>query len=56
MTMQTPELLLKSLNNALRRLRGACTVLGNNELDDKLLDAMRRLLLAEILGGLHPVS
>ena len=50
MTMQTPELLLKSLNNALRRLRGACTVLGNNELDDKLLDAMRRLLLAEILG------
>ena len=50
MTMQTPELLLKSLNNALRRLRGACTVLGNDELDDKLLDAMRRLLLAEILG------
>jgi hypothetical protein len=48
--MQTPELLLKSLNNALRRLRGACTVLGNDELDDKLLDAMRRLLLAEILG------
>ena len=25
-------------------------MLGNNELDDKLLDAMRRLLLAEILG------
>ncbi len=50
MTMQTPELLLKSLNNALRRLRGACTVLGNDELDDKLLDAMRRLLLADILG------
>ncbi|KKI12392.1 sugar kinase [Comamonas thiooxydans] len=50
MTMQSPELLLKSLNNALRRLRGACTVLGNEELDDKLLDAMRRLLLAEILG------
>ena len=51
MTMQSPELLLKSLNNALRRLRGACTVLANEELDDKLLDAMRRLLLAEILGN-----
>lgn len=48
--MQSPELLLKSLNSALRRLRGACTVLVNEELDDKLLNAMRRLLLAEILG------
>ena len=50
MTMQSPELLLTSLNNALRRLRGACTILESEEVDDKLLDVMRRLLLAEILG------
>ena len=50
MKMQSPELLLTSLNNALRRLRGACTVLDNDEVDDKLLDVMRRLLMAEILG------
>lgn len=50
MTMQSPELLLNSLNNALRRLRGACTILDNEEVDDRLLDVMRRLLLAEILG------
>ena len=51
MTMQSPEILLKSLNKALRRLRGACTVLDNEDVDDSLLDAMRRLLLAEILGN-----
>lgn len=50
MTMQSPELLLRSLNNALRRLRGACTILHNEEVDDRLLEVMRRLLLAEILG------
>ena len=49
--MQTPELLLTSLNKALRRLRGACTVLDNEEVDEKLLEVMRRLLLAEILGN-----
>lgn len=50
MTMQSPEILLTSLNDALRRLRGACSVLGSEEIDEKLLDVMRRLLLAELLG------
>lgn len=50
MTLQSPEVLLESLNNALRHLRGACTVLGNEEIDDKLLEVMRRLLLAQVLG------
>lgn len=56
MTMQTPELLLSSLNNALRRLRGACAELGNEEVDNKLLAVMRRLLLAEILGQIWVVA
>lgn len=51
MAMQSPEMLLKELNTALRRLRGACTDLGNEEIDDKLLEVMRRLLLAEVLGN-----
>jgi len=50
MTMQSPEILLKELNNALRHLRGACTVLGAEEVDSKLLEVMRRLLLAEVLA------
>lgn len=50
MTMQSPEILLPSLNSALRRLRGACTVLGNDEIDKSLLEVMRRLILAEVLG------
>lgn len=50
MTMQSPELLLKSLNGALRRLRGACSILGDEDLEVKLLEVMRRLLLAEVLG------
>jgi len=51
MTMQSPELLLEELNIALRRLRGACTDLANEEIDQKLLEVMRRLLLAEVLGN-----
>jgi hypothetical protein len=51
MTMQSPEILLKELNNALRRLRGACADLGNEEIDEKLLAVIRRLLLAEVLGN-----
>lgn len=50
MTMQSPEVLLERLNNALRHLRGACTDLGNEDIDDKLLGVMRRLLLAQVLG------
>lgn len=51
MVMQSPEILLLDLNSALRRLRGACTELGNEEIDEKLLEVMRRLLLAEVLGN-----
>ncbi|MGI2184669.1 hypothetical protein ACRN9F_20855 [Shewanella oncorhynchi] len=51
MTMCSPEILLKELNSALRRLRGACTDLGNEDIDEKLLVVMRRLLLAEVLGN-----
>lgn len=49
--MESPEVFLKELNSALRRLRGACNVLVNDEIDKKLLAVMRRLLLAEILGN-----
>lgn len=51
MALQTPELLLEKLNNALRHLRGACTELGSEEVDAKLQKVMRRLLLAEVLGN-----
>lgn len=50
MIMQYPEILIKELNNALRHLRGACTVLGDEDIDTKLLEVMRRLLLAEVLA------
>jgi hypothetical protein len=49
--MESPEIFLKELNSALRRLRGACNVLANDKIDKKLLAVMRRLLLAEILGN-----
>lgn len=49
--MKNPEIMLKELNSALRRLRGACTDLGDEDIDSKLLEVMRRLLLAEILGN-----
>ncbi|EPX8933365.1 hypothetical protein ACW5X7_000697 [Morganella morganii] len=51
MTMESPEIQLKALNNALRRLRGACSALDGEELDEKLLEVMRRLLLAEVLAN-----
>lgn len=51
MTMRSPEILLKELNSSLRRLRGACADLGNEEIDEKLLGVMRQLLLAEVLGN-----
>ncbi|MFQ2753182.1 hypothetical protein ACK3YM_20435 [Aeromonas caviae] len=50
MAMESPEIQLKALNNALRRLRGACSALDGEELDEKLLEVMRRLLLAEVLA------
>ncbi|RRO06362.1 sugar kinase [Pectobacterium aquaticum] len=50
MVMESPEIQLKALNNALRRLRGACSALDGEELDEKLLEVMRRLLLAEVLA------
>lgn len=51
--MQTPEILLKDLNSALRNLRGAASLLGDDEdrLDAELLPVVRRLLLAEVLGN-----
>nr|WP_282553329.1 hypothetical protein [Providencia sneebia] len=48
--MKSPEIQLKALNNTLRRLRGACSALDGEELDEKLLEVMRRLLLAEVLA------
>lgn len=50
--MQTPEILLKGLNSALRNLRGAASLLGDEDrLDSELLPVLRRLLLAEVLGN-----
>lgn len=48
--MESPEIQLKSLNNALRRLRGACVALDGDELAEKILEVMRRLPLAEVLA------
>lgn len=49
--MQSPEILLQDLNTALRELRGAAHLLGDERLDAELLPTMRRLLLAEVLGN-----
>lgn len=49
--MQSPEILLKELNYALRRLRGACSTLGDEDIDRQLLAVMQRLLLAEVMGN-----
>lgn len=54
--MQSPEMLLTELNKALRRLRAACKALDDNDIDHKLLDVMRRLLLAEVLGNTSIVA
>lgn len=56
MTMQSPEILLKELNHALRCLRGACTVLDDTDIDHQLLAVMQRLLLAELLGNTWVVA
>jgi hypothetical protein len=49
--MQTPELLLSELNQAIRELRGAARVLDNADIDAQLLPVMRRLTLAEIMNN-----
>lgn len=49
--MQTPELLLTQLNQALRELRGAARVLDNAAIDEQLLPVLRRLTLAEIMNN-----
>ncbi|HJV74790.1 MAG TPA: hypothetical protein VJ654_11250 [Noviherbaspirillum sp.] len=49
--MQTPELLLSKLNQALRELRGAVTVLDDSGIDAQLLPVMRRLMLAEVMNS-----
>lgn len=51
MQMKSPEIMLTELNGALRRLRGACGDLADEDIDEKLLAVMRRLLLAEVLGN-----
>lgn len=48
--MHTPELLLASLNCALRNLLGAAAVVGDEGLNDEILPVMRSLLLAEVLS------
>ncbi|QBH21372.1 sugar kinase [Alcaligenes faecalis] len=50
MALQAPEVLLTELNSALRRLRGTCTELDDDEIDHALLRAIRRLLIAEVLS------
>jgi hypothetical protein len=49
--MQSPELLLSKLNQALRELRGAAQVLDNAAIDELLLPVIRRLTLAEIMNA-----
>jgi len=54
--MQTPELLLTKLNQALRELRGAARELEDTSLDEKILPIMRRLMLAEIMSSRQPIA
>lgn len=49
--MLSPEILIKDLNVALRELRGAARLLGDERIDAELLPAIRRLLLSEVLGN-----
>jgi hypothetical protein len=49
--MQSPEILLHDLNNALRDLYGATQLLSDERLKAELPLLMRRLLLAEVLGN-----
>lgn len=49
--MESPELLLSSLNRALRELRGALPLLQDPAVEEELTPIMRRLLLAEVLGA-----
>lgn len=48
--MATPELLLQELNAALRALHGAAQLVWDPDMGAELRSAMRRLLLAEVLG------
>ena len=50
MILQTPELLLSEINQAMRELRGAASVLDNADIDAQLLPVMRRLTLAEVMN------
>jgi energy-coupling factor transporter ATP-binding protein EcfA2 len=54
--MNSPELLLKNLNQSLRALRGASAVLDGPSLDEELRPVMQRLLLAEVLGELSIIA
>jgi len=54
--MQTPELLLTKLNQALRELRGAARELEDTSLDEKILPIMRRLMLAEMMSSRQPIA
>lgn len=49
--MQSPEILLHDLNNALRELYGATQMIPDERLKVELPLLMRRLLLAEVLGN-----
>lgn len=50
MHMQSPELLLKDLNQALLELHAASVVLNDQELASELREVTRRLVLAEVLA------
>lgn len=54
--MQSPEILLHDLNNALRELYGATQMLPDERLKVELPLLMRRLLLAEVLGNTSIVA
>lgn len=54
--MQSPEILLHDLNNALRELYGATQLLPDERLKVELPLLMRRLLLAEVLGNTSIVA
>jgi len=54
--MDSPEILLRDLNRALRELHGAAHLLRDEHIDSELLIPIRRLLLAEVLGNTRIIA
>lgn len=50
MTMESSVIPIKEQTNSLHRLREVCSAFDGEELDEKLLEVMRLMLLAKMLA------